>query len=131
MNADGPIRIALDSPVPVYRQLVDQLRALCVEGRLAPDQKLPSVREIAADLGIHHNTVAEAYRTLAEEGWIVIEHGRGARIVDRRTPRTPTGRAEAAHSARLRQFVAELRAHGLPPEWIRSQINLALSGKGD
>jgi GntR family transcriptional regulator len=60
------LRIDLASPTPVYRQIVDSLRALLVGGAFAPGDRLPTVREIAIDLGVHHNTVAEAYRLLAD-----------------------------------------------------------------
>ncbi len=130
METSLDIRVVLDSRTPVYRQLVDQLRALCVEGRLAPDQKLPSVREMAANLGVHHNTVAEAYRTLAEEGWLAIEHGRGVRVLERRTPRMPTGQAEAGYGSRLRNLIAELRAEGFAPDWIQREVDAALHATG-
>jgi len=129
-GASLDIRVILDSRVPVYRQLVDQLRALCVEGRLKPEQKLPSVREMAANLGVHHNTVAEAYRTLADEAWLAIEHGRGVRVLDRRTPLTPTAQAEADFGARLRNLIAELRAQGFAPGWIQREVDAALRATG-
>ena len=56
------IRIDLNSPVPATRQIADGLRVELVEGRLKPGTDLPSVRRIAMELGVHFNTVAEAYR---------------------------------------------------------------------
>src|ERR1019366_5865777 len=63
----GQIRIDLDSAATVNRQIVDQLRTLLVEGVVAPDDTLPSVRRMAIDMGVPFNTVAEEHRTLAEE----------------------------------------------------------------
>ncbi len=61
------LRIDLASNVPVYEQIANALRADLVAGRFAPGDKLPTVRTLAIDLGIHHNTVAQAYRQLADE----------------------------------------------------------------
>jgi GntR family transcriptional regulator len=123
------LHVVLDSPVPVYRQVVDQLRALCVDGRLEPGHKLPSVREMAGRLGVHFNTIADAYRVLAEEGWLAVEHGRGARVLDRRAPKLPAAAAQIAHGSRLRHLVAELRGLGMDADWIRREVNAALGGK--
>jgi DNA-binding transcriptional regulator YhcF (GntR family) len=120
------IRVLLDAPTPVYRQIADALRAHCVEGRLTPGTKLPTVRALAASLGIHFNTVAEAYRLLADEGWLSLDGRRGATLLDRRQPRTPNLSAQAAASSRLRHLIAELQSTGLSPDWIRSQLDAAL-----
>jgi DNA-binding transcriptional regulator YhcF (GntR family) len=84
------------------------------------------VRELAASLGIHFNTVAEAYRVLADEGFLAIEGRRGATILDRALPRTPNASAQADAGSRLRHLVAELQSKGLSPDWIRSETEAAL-----
>lgn len=105
------MRINLDSDVPAYRQIVDGLRILLVSGKLAPGWELPSVRRIAVDLGVHFNTVAEAYRTLAEEGWLELRHGRGATVVERDAPAASTEKVtEFRH--RLRALAAEMQSQG-------------------
>lgn len=128
MNDVPQIRIVLDGPAPVYRQIVDQIRTLCVDGRLKPGHSLPSVRQLAANLGVHFNTIAEAYRALAAEGWLEVKQGRGVVVSERREPQLPTRAAAAQHSSRLRHLVAELRANGFSPEWIRHEIESALGG---
>ncbi len=65
---------------PIYRQIVDQLRQLIAAGTLRSGDALPSVRQLAANLGVNLNTVAIAYRELADEGLVEIKHGRGARV---------------------------------------------------
>ena len=62
------LRVDLAAPRPVYEQIVSGLRALLVAGEFAPGERLPTVRQLATVLGVHHNTVAESYRVLAEEG---------------------------------------------------------------
>ena len=111
MSGDLTLRIDLDSAVPAYRQIVDGLRILLVNGKLAPGSELPSVRRIAVDLGVHFNTVAEAYRTLAEEGWLELRHGRGATVIKRNAPAVNAEQAKEFRH-RLRALVAEMRSQG-------------------
>ena len=56
---------------PIYEQVKDSLRRLIVSGALPPDEKLPSVRELASRLVINPNTIQRAYRELEREGYIV------------------------------------------------------------
>lgn len=121
MPAAPKIRIDLASPTPAVRQIVDQLRVLLVEGDLKPGAHLPSVRRIAIDLGIHFNTVAEAYRQLAAEGWLDLKHGRGAVVVERSPPAAP-GRKVADFRQRLRELISEMRAQGVPIEKIANEL---------
>jgi len=116
------LRVDLDSGVPAYRQIVNELRILLVSGKLAPGSVLPSVRRMAVDLGVHFNTVAEAYRTLAEENWLDLRHGRGATVVKRDTPTTPTAELMQEFRHRLRTLVAEIRAEGASAATIRSEL---------
>jgi GntR family transcriptional regulator len=110
---DAPIlRIDLDSAVPAYAQIVAQLRALLVSGELRPGQRLPPVRQLAIDLGVHHNTVALAYRELAEEGWLDLRRGRGAQVLPRTEPKVSAG-TKAEFSRRLEGLLAKAAADGL------------------
>jgi DNA-binding transcriptional regulator YhcF (GntR family) len=121
------LKINLASEVPVYRQIVGALRPLLVEGRLAPGDSLPPVRQLAADLGVHFNTVAESYRILAEEGWLELRRGRGAVVLDRKTPRANSA-AASRFSARLRELVAEVRAGGISPAAIARELRQLAEG---
>src|SRR3954469_16025130 len=87
IQLDMLLRIDMDAADPVWRQIADQIRSLLVSGRLRPGARLATVRELAIDLGVNHNTVAEAYRRLAGEGFISLERGIGAVVVDRPPPR--------------------------------------------
>ena len=121
MSHDLTLRIDLDSAVPAYRQIVDGLRILLVTGKLVPGSELPSVRRMALDLGVHFNTVAEAYRTLAEEGWLDLRHGRSARVVYRDAP-DPTSRQLDDFLYRLRALIAEMLAKGARAEDLRAAL---------
>ena len=121
------LKINLASEVPVYRQIVDALRPMLVEGKLAPGDSLPPVRQLAADLGVHFNTVAEAYRLLADEGWLDLRRGRGASVVDRKTPRANAA-AVNRFSRRLRELVAEVRSGGVTPAAIARELRQLAEG---
>jgi len=127
MDRNAQIRINLDLATPVTRQIVDQLRTLFVEGALAPDDTLPSVRRLAIDLGVHFNTVADAYRTLAGEGWLEVSHGRGVRVRERRPPRADE-ETLGTFRRRLRQLVAEVRAQGLTPATVARELKSLMEG---
>jgi GntR family transcriptional regulator len=118
------IRIDLGSAIPAGRQIVDAIRARLVEGELAPGDVLPSVRRLAMELGVHFNTVAQAYRQLAEEGWLDLKHGRRAAVIGRGTV-AKAGPGKLAHfQRRLREMVAEMRAEGVAPASIASELRL-------
>lgn len=116
------IRIDLASAEPASRQIVAALRTLLVEGRLAPGAVLSSVRRLALDLGVHFNTVAQAYRELAEEGWLDLKHGRRATVLDRAQPSSATRGTQRDFQRRLREMVAEMRARGLSSSAIASEL---------
>jgi DNA-binding transcriptional regulator YhcF (GntR family) len=108
------IRIDLASSVPAYRQIANALRALLVAGAFPVGAPLPTVRQLAVDLGVHHNTVAEAYRVLSDEGWLALRRRHGAIVLDRSRP-TPPREARTSLIQRLRELTAEAQAEGLAP----------------
>jgi GntR family transcriptional regulator len=121
------LRIDPSSPAPLVRQIVDQLRVLLVEGSLKPGTALPPVRTLATDLAIHFNTVAEAYRQLALEGWIDLRHGRGALVIERESP--AASRSEiSGYRQRLRELVSQMRAHGVSPTRIAAELKAIAEG---
>ena len=124
---DVQLRIDLASPVPAYRQIVDALRTFLVEGTLVAGDVLPSVRSLASDLGIHFNTVAQAYRDLAEEGWLDVSHGRSVKVVERHAPRQTAGALEQFRT-RVRSLIAEARAQGLAREIVASELKTLAGG---
>jgi len=71
-------RIDNASDRPVYLQIIDQVKRDIALGRLAKDERLPTVRQLAQQLAINPNTIAKAYRQLEQEGIIVTRAGAGA-----------------------------------------------------
>jgi len=71
------LRIDTSDGVPIYLQIVDQIKRTVALGRLKPEDPLPSVRQLALDLTINPNTVARAYLELEHEGVIYKRQGQG------------------------------------------------------
>src|SRR5512145_185945 len=70
---------------PLYQQVVDGIKELIARGALKEGVTLPSVRQVAGDLGVNLNTIAAAYRQLQEEGFVAVRHGSGAVVKARRS----------------------------------------------
>lgn len=69
---------------PIYEQIKDGLKRLIITDAIAPDEKMPSVRELASQLAINPNTIAKAIRELEQEGYIYTITGRGSFAADRK-----------------------------------------------
>jgi len=117
------LQIDLASTLPASEQIVRGLRATLLAGRFRPGDQLPSVRQLAVDLGVHHNTVAGAYRQLAEEGWLELRRGRGAMVIERPRP-APTPRAEAEFRKGLEELVVKALAEGVPSGAVRRELSV-------
>ncbi len=76
------IQVDLTDHVPIYIQIMDQIKHMIATGELQPGDQLPTVRQLAADLRVNFNTIARAYRLLDEESIISTQHGRGTYILE-------------------------------------------------
>lgn len=125
---DAPtISIDVCLNAPIYVQIAGEIRALLVAGELAPGAALPTVRQLAMDLNVHHNTVANAYRILAEEGWLELRRGRGVRVVSRSKGQKATRRSRERHNVfrvELKRLLARAAAEGVPAKTIARQLLL-------
>ena len=92
----------LRTGVPVYRQIVDQVRGGIACGALPAGYQLPTVRQMAVDLEINPNTVARAYRELELGGLLETQQGMGTFISAQEMPRS-----EAERERQLSQIVAD------------------------
>ena len=89
--------IRLTGSAPPTEQIRDQIRGLIASGHLASPDRLPSVRQLALDLGVAPGTVAKAYRALESEGLLVTRTGAGTRVSPNAST-TPRSMLEAARS---------------------------------
>jgi len=114
---------------PIYQQIADGIKSLIAGGNLREGMTLPSVRQVAGDLGINLNTVAVAYRQLQDEGFVTVRHGAGAVI----SPRAPHPVDEAELYQPLRTALTQLILNGLTnqdiEEIVREELTL-LQQKG-
>ena len=74
------IQLNYRDPRPIYEQVKDGIRKLAYSGMIGPDEKLPSVRELASKLAINPNTISKAYKELEQEGSLYTLSGRGTFI---------------------------------------------------
>jgi GntR family transcriptional regulator len=72
------LRINESSPIPIYLQIVEEIRLMILGKTFATDDRLPSIRQIAADLKVNPNTVAKAFQELENRGLIYFRRGQGA-----------------------------------------------------
>ena len=74
------IQIDTNLSTPLFKQLMDQIKKAVMDGLLKPDDPLPSIRQLANDLELNHNTVAKAYRLLERDSVIQTKGYRGTSI---------------------------------------------------
>lgn len=107
------LRIDQASDTPVYKQIVDGLRVALVNGELSPGDSLPAVRRLALDLGVHFNTVAQAYRSLSVEGWLQISARSGVQVKQREVPAGNKPDLDAAFRRTIEGLIAQMLARGM------------------
>ena len=122
------VSVNLESSIPAYRQIADDLRRHLVDERLKPGDLLPPIRQLALDLGVHFNTVALAYRLLADEGWLELKRRRGATVIARNAPRAVDRRQVDGLLRQLAQIAAQLRSAGMSSRQISSALRRIAQG---
>lgn len=117
-------RIDAGSGVPIYRQLMEQVRREVMLGRLVAGDQLPPLREVVDALAINPNTVVKAYAELEHEGLVLRRQGMGTFV----TAVPPAGVLVAPPAVRdsLLRWVRRARAAGLSGEQIRLLVSVAL-----
>jgi GntR family transcriptional regulator len=98
-------RLDMQSGVPLYRQLIDQVQAAIATGLLHPGDQLPTVRQVAVDLEINPNTVMRAYREMEIRGILDTQQGTGTFVAQQTIDRDAL-----EHSRGLEQLVEEFAA---------------------
>ena len=120
-----PMRLQVDarSPIPIRRQLAEQLKHAIEGGGLPPDQALPSIRELAGFLGVNPNTVARAIEDLKRGGYVEARRGRGVFVV----PAPPAHPAPTLREGFLRDVVIRAAALGMTADDVAVGV-LSLAG---
>lgn len=107
---------------PLYEQVKTEIRRLAALGAVKPNEPLPSIRDLAADLVINPNTIARAYRELEQEGLIYTQKGRGSFLTARRAQDRDRA-LEAYVSKTLDEAIGEVRKFGLSAAEIRKRFD--------
>ena len=123
MEAVSTLHLTIDADAGTapFEQVRTQIAAAVAEGRLDAGTKLPTVRQLASDLGLAANTVARAYRELEADS-VISTHGRRGTFVRSEVVDEATGHSAAADSARMAaaDYVQSVRRLGLSsPEALR------------
>jgi len=110
------LRLNPSSGVPLYQQLMEQIKHAVETGALREGDQLPAIRKVAEDLVMNPNTVVRAYRELEHEGVLVLKHGSGAFIRESTGER---GRLVRKAQDVLQTAIDRLRGMGLTNEELR------------
>ncbi len=116
------------SKQPLYEQLVEQLRRQLILGGMEAGAAMPSVRQLATELGINPNTIQKAYRRMEEEGMIISVPGRGSFVSDDLADMLKRQRAEQLEQTR--KMISLCREMGLPKNTI-DEIVATVYKEGD
>ncbi len=115
--------LEMNSEIPLYQQIRDQVVIAMAEGHLAQGDPLPTTRQLAIDFGINFHTVNKAYDVLRREGFVSLTRKQGTFV--RQAPEENVA-AIADWQNRLRTLLAEALARGLPPDEILGRCQVAL-----
>jgi len=120
------VTIDIDSPVPQFEQLIDQIKAAVTAGALKPGDALPSIRQLANDLDLNSKTVAKAYKLLERDAIIEAKGYRGTYVHPKAKTNCKTNLQQWT-LRKLGETVAELREAGVTDSEIRNAFAGAIS----
>ncbi|WPP40677.1 GntR family transcriptional regulator [Paenibacillus hunanensis] len=113
---------------PIYEQLMDKIKELIVYGVLKPDEQLPSVRALSAQLTVNPNTIQKAYRELERDGYIYSQPGKGSFVSP--AEQQPQDIQREAMREQLLKLFAEAIYLGFTQSDMEKLYRQALEGKG-
>ena len=117
-------KIELHSGIPAYKQIANRLASAMADGTLQDGDRLPTIRELNALLGVNPNTVAKAYRELMLQGLIEGQRGAGSFVkLDDPVMTLPAQKKKAKLKELYQRMLTEARSHGLNEENILEFIN--------
>lgn len=121
-NGQGfQLKLDLRSGVPVYRQIIDQVRTGVAAGTLTAGDQLPTVRQLAVDLAINPNTVMRAYRELELGGMLETHQGTGTFISNKKIVKN-SGERERQLTQLANEFAARAGAAGFTVEELLERL---------
>ena len=123
------IKVDLKSTIPLYEQIAHQVLELIERGEIKPGDQLPTIRELAVELGINFNTVARAYRMLDQGSVISTQQGRGTYILEQR--KTKKTKHPESIEELTRYYLRKASYLGFKPDEIKNYFEkIYQEGKG-
>ena len=126
-SCEMKIIINHSSMIPIYEQIVEQVKALIRNGKLKENDNLPSVRSLAKELKISALTVKKAYDSLENEGFTVTIHGKGTYVTATNTELLLEEQKKELESD-LERVIQKGRCYGISDEDIKKLFELILEG---
>jgi len=121
-NRKFAFRLEMQSGVPVYRQIIDQVLGGIAAGTLSAGDQLPTVRQVAVDLSINPNTVVRAYRELEIRGVLETQQGTGT-FISRQKVKHDEVERQRGLTLLVNEFVSRAGAAGYTIEELLEQLN--------
>lgn len=128
LKSEFRFHLDMHSGVPVYRQIVDQVRGAVAAGNLLAGDQLPTVRQLAVDLEINPNTVVRAYRELEYDGLLETHQGTGTFISDQK-PQRPADERQRQLEQIASDAIARAGAAGFTVRELMDQLRSASEGR--
>jgi GntR family transcriptional regulator len=116
------------SGIPIYVQIMDQIKHLIATGVLQPGQQLPTIRELAVELTINLHTVAHAYAELEREEFLTIQRGRGTFITDGHADQELAKLRTQKLQALVESMFAEILHLGYEPDEVERALKAQIEG---
>ena len=123
------ITIDDDSGIPIWLQLRNRLIYLITSGYYATGDKLPTVREMAVDLGINYNTVSKVYQDIERDGYIVSKRGKGTFVADQGPAQAEEAKTEVDFLTD--EFIRQCRELGVPRHDIADVLQRRLAAAAE
>lgn len=114
--------VNLTTHVPIYLQVMAQVKHAVATGEMKPGDQLPPVRQLADELDVNFNTVARAYRLLDKERIISTQHGRGTFILSPASKKSEGRLRQQDLVALIEQLLKEAQKLGFSPSEIKARI---------
>jgi GntR family transcriptional regulator len=114
------LQVDLRSGLPIYLQIIEQIKEQIGAETLKPGEQLPTVRALAQELRVNFNTVARAYRMLDESGIISTQQGRGTYITEKPPPELADKLKEEALAVLARRYIREALRLGFSADEMQS-----------
>lgn len=128
-NQTVQITIDSDSGIPLWLQLRNRLIYLIASGKFQVGDKLPTVRELAVDLGVNYNTVSKVYQDIERDGYIASKRGKGTFVAERAPAEAEAAKSEVEFLAD--EFIRQCRELGVPRQDIADLVRGRLAAAGE